>query len=238
MPRDPNHRFARDARESATLATLALGEPDEDVAREAIAILHYRSTPLEFELARELASDREPARRSLAADIMGQIGWDERAFLEESVDILLNLLDDSDSVVVAHAATALGFRNHPRAIPALLRHLADIGCRVCGSSESTGGAPHGQDSRIYVLVHRNLEAPQQGSAGELCLDRRRHGHSDSRWHRGQGCYVWPLIVSVAERRFQSSRNSRLRLKQPNDGSRHEHELDRRRCEPREGRRGE
>lgn len=130
MPRDPNHRFARDTRESATLAALALVEPDEDVAREAIAILHYRSTPLEFELAREFASDREPARRSLAADILGQIGWDERAFLEESVDILLDLLDDSDSVVVAHAAEALGFRNHPRAIPPLLRHLTDPDANV------------------------------------------------------------------------------------------------------------
>jgi hypothetical protein len=35
MPRDTNHRFAKDARESATLATLALTEADEDVAREA-----------------------------------------------------------------------------------------------------------------------------------------------------------------------------------------------------------
>jgi HEAT repeat protein len=125
MPRDTNHRFAKDARESATLATLALTEADEDVAREALAILHYRGTPLEFELARQLASEGDPARRRLAAEIMGQLGWDDRTSLEESVDVLLNLLDDSDSVVVAHAATALGFRNHPRAIPRLLRHLAD-----------------------------------------------------------------------------------------------------------------
>jgi HEAT repeat protein len=100
-------------------------EPDENIAREAIAILHYRGTPLEFEIARELTSDRDPARKRLAADIMGQLGWDERTCLEESVDALLNLLDDPDSTVVAHAATALGFRNHPRAIPRLLRHLAD-----------------------------------------------------------------------------------------------------------------
>jgi HEAT repeat protein len=120
-----SHRFAKDARESATLATVAMVEPNEDVAREATAILQYRGTPLEFEIARELASDRDPARRRLAADIMGQLGWDERTSLEESVDTLLNLLDDPDSGVVAQAATALGFRNHPRAIPRLLQHLAD-----------------------------------------------------------------------------------------------------------------
>ena len=80
MVRDPNHRFAKDSRDSSTLATLArlaIVEPREDVTREAVAILHYRGTHLEFEIARELASDRDPARRSLAADILGQLGWDE-----------------------------------------------------------------------------------------------------------------------------------------------------------------
>jgi hypothetical protein len=83
MPRDPNHRFAKDPRDSATLAALAIDEPDEDRAREALAILHYRGTALEFGIARELAAARDPVRRSLAADIMGQLGWDEETFLEE-----------------------------------------------------------------------------------------------------------------------------------------------------------
>ncbi len=130
MARDPNHEFARDPRESATLTTLALTEPDEDLARTAIAILHYRGTSVEFAIARELAFDGDPARRSLAADIMGQLGWDEKTFLEESVDVLLTLLDDAESVVVAHAAAALGFRNHPRAIAPLLRHLTDADADV------------------------------------------------------------------------------------------------------------
>jgi HEAT repeat protein len=125
MPRDPSHSFARDPRDSATLAALAMDEPDKDLARQALAILHYRGTSLEFEIARELAADRDPVRRSLAADIMGQLGWDDRTFLEETVDILLTLLDDSDSGVVADAAIALGFRNHPRATPRLLRQLTD-----------------------------------------------------------------------------------------------------------------
>jgi HEAT repeat protein len=130
MPRDPNHRFAKDSRESPALASVAILDPSEDVAREAVAILHYRGTPVEFEIARELASDRDPARRSVAADILGQLGWDERTCLEESVDVLLTLLDDSDSEVVAHAAAALGFRNHPRAVPRLLRQLSDTDAGV------------------------------------------------------------------------------------------------------------
>ncbi len=130
MPRDPDHRFARDSRHSATLAALAMDGPDDDLAREALAILHYRGTSLEFEIARECASDPDPARRRIAAAIMSQLGWDDRTFLEESVDILLLLLDDPDVEVVAEAATALGLRNHPRAIPALLRRVADSNADV------------------------------------------------------------------------------------------------------------
>ena len=130
MPRDPDHRFAKDPRDSATLATLARVEADEDLAREALAILHYRGTSLEFEIARDLAADPDPERRCLAAAIVGELGWDDRTFLEESVDVLLVLLEDAESGVAANAANALGFRNHPRAIPALLRHVSDSNADV------------------------------------------------------------------------------------------------------------
>jgi HEAT repeat protein len=50
--------------------------------------------------------------------------------LEESVDLLIDLMNDSDEGVIAHAATALGFRNHPRAIVPLLRHLTDTDANV------------------------------------------------------------------------------------------------------------
>ena len=62
-------------------------------------------------------------RRSLGACILRQLGWGERTFLGESVDILLRLLSDVDAAVVAAAAYALGFRSHAAAIPALLGHV-------------------------------------------------------------------------------------------------------------------
>lgn len=130
MPRDPNHPFAKDRRTSAALATLAIDSADENAGYEAIAILHYRGTSTEFGIARELASNQDPARRCLSADIMGQLGWDDKTFLEESVGVLLELLDDSDRTVAAHAARGLGFRNDPRAIPHLLRHVADADADV------------------------------------------------------------------------------------------------------------
>jgi HEAT repeat protein len=109
---------------------MAMGDRDDDGVREAIAILQYRGTTREFAIARELALDPDPARRCLAADIMGQLGWDDETCLEESVDALVALLDDSDSSVIADAANALGFRNHPRAIPRLLRLVAHADAHV------------------------------------------------------------------------------------------------------------
>lgn len=58
--------------------------------------------------------------RVLGADILSQLGWSDRTFLEESVDILLPMLNDPDPVVIGAAAFALGHRNSARAIAPVL----------------------------------------------------------------------------------------------------------------------
>ena len=172
MPRDPDHRFASDSRDSATLAALAMDGSDDDLAREAIAILHYRGTSREFEIAREFSSDLDPARRRLAAMILGELGWDDRTFLEDSVDILLLLLDDSDSEVAAEAANAMGCRNHSRAIQALLRHVAD------SNADVRLGVVHGLSSHddlaaigglIYLTVDEDRDVRDWATLGLASL---------------------------------------------------------------------
>ena len=121
MARDPDHEYSTDRRDSSTLAAIAMSQRDDEEADRAVGILHYRGTQVEFDIARALASDDDAARRSLSAYILGQLGWGDRTFLAESVDILLRLLDDADADVVAAAAYGLGFRNHATAIPPLLR---------------------------------------------------------------------------------------------------------------------
>src|SRR5262245_6836762 len=121
MPRDPNHPFfSKDGRTSAELIRLARESTDEDARWEAIAVLHFRGSTAEYGAAETLALDPDPACRRLAADIMGQLGWDDRTFLDESVGVLLRLLRDPDQAVVAAAAMALGHRQHPGAIPRLI----------------------------------------------------------------------------------------------------------------------
>jgi hypothetical protein len=47
---------------------------DDDLARDAVAVLHYRGTPLEFEIARELASARDPVLQTAAGAILSGRG--------------------------------------------------------------------------------------------------------------------------------------------------------------------
>jgi len=101
---------------------LVLAAPDRDAVWNEVSLLHFRGSQTEFELSRELAKSPDPKRRELGADILGQLGWDDRTFLEESVGVLIELLHDRDPHVIESAASSLGARNHPRAIP----HLLDL----------------------------------------------------------------------------------------------------------------
>src|SRR5262245_6871768 len=132
MPRDPAHRFTRDQRDTSELVRVALTAEDEDSSWEAVMVLHYRGSATELAMAQDLAKAPDPRRRELAADILGQLGWDERRFLSESVNTLIVLLGDGTPSVAAHAATALGHRRDPRAIPHLLKQVtnADAGIRL------------------------------------------------------------------------------------------------------------
>lgn len=85
-----------------------------------LTVLHYRSGPEEFALGAEYCGSAHPLERITGALILSQLGGEERSFLTESVDLLIPLLKDKDPRVVDHAATALGHRRDPRAVPHLI----------------------------------------------------------------------------------------------------------------------
>jgi vesicle coat complex subunit len=58
--------------------------------------------------------------RQFGACILGQLGWSKDHFRKQSIKILMNLLDDSDTSVISSAAYALGHRNASEAIPKLV----------------------------------------------------------------------------------------------------------------------
>lgn len=58
--------------------------------------------------------------RRLGADTLGQLGWQKDHFRKQSIKILISLLDDSNSDVIASSAYALGHRYASEAVSKLV----------------------------------------------------------------------------------------------------------------------
>lgn len=87
-----------------------------------IAELHRRGGREVFEAAIDLCRDKRPRRRALGADILGQLGLDDRPFLDERLEELVALMEgEEDLDVVESIATALGHLRDERALTPLLR---------------------------------------------------------------------------------------------------------------------
>jgi HEAT repeat protein len=116
----PDAREASDPRPTQDLVNLYLADPETDEAGYALSIMQYRGGPEEFAIASKLALSAEPHKRRVAADILAQLGWQERAYLEESVQILVELLNDQDTDVLRAAAIACGHRHSVVAVERLV----------------------------------------------------------------------------------------------------------------------
>src|SRR5579871_1075613 len=81
-----------DPRATHEFITMALTEPDENAAWEAVVTLHFRGTRDVFEAAWDLCASACPQERTLGANILGQLGVPKRTFPDQSVEVLLRLL--------------------------------------------------------------------------------------------------------------------------------------------------
>ena len=65
---------------------------------------------------------RSPVRleRELGAHILGQLGWRKDHFRQQSIKLLIHMLDDSEPRVIASAAYALGHRSASEAVSKLV----------------------------------------------------------------------------------------------------------------------
>jgi HEAT repeat protein len=110
-----------DPRPTHELITLALTEPDEERAWDAVVTLHYRATREVLVTARELCGSACPQERTLGANILGQLGVPKRAFPDEANTILCRLLrHETDPDVLQAACVACGHLKHPGAVAALV----------------------------------------------------------------------------------------------------------------------
>ena len=119
-----------DLRTANELISLALAEPDEDVAWESVVILHLRGSWEVFEAARSLCQSDCVVEKTLGVNILGQLGVPDRTFPNECVDVLLPLLRSEVDVGVLQATCfALGHTSDKRAADELTKlatHPSDL----------------------------------------------------------------------------------------------------------------
>jgi HEAT repeat protein len=100
------------------------GEKDEKHA--AASTLTTRGGRTNFRKAVEFCRSTDPSVREQGAFVLGQLGTPERPYSEESVPILISLLEnDPDEDVRAAAAFALGHLGNPQAISHLIDYAND-----------------------------------------------------------------------------------------------------------------
>ena len=123
----------------------------------SLGAVHCRGGRTEFELGRRYAASPDPLDRKVGAEVLAQLGWRRRTFLDESMEILLPMLRDPETEVVIAAAYALWHRNDPRAIPEV-RPLAahpdpDVRRAVVSALSS-----HDDDAAIAGLIRLAADA--------------------------------------------------------------------------------
>jgi HEAT repeat protein len=122
MPADDWKTAIRnDPRPTWDLINIALSESDEEKAWDAIGVLHFRANREVFDAAAKLCGSECPTERSLGASILGQIGVEQRLFLDQSLTVLLDSLSkERDVEAFQSICFALGHRGDQRAIAPVL----------------------------------------------------------------------------------------------------------------------
>ncbi len=125
-----DEKYQRDCRNDEELVALCRQEWIEDREREPdfsglpspLASLHWRGGLPQLRLAQKLAGSDDLVDRQLAADIAGQLGWDQR-FADERRALLGSLLEDAEEAVIRAACFALG---HGMSQPSMLARLSEL----------------------------------------------------------------------------------------------------------------
>ena len=141
-----------DARSVDELISVALGEPDEDPAWDAIFALRWRGTREVFERASGLCRSFCPVERKLGAAILGQLGIPDRSHPKSCLSVLLGMLEaERDDGVLGSILIALSHLGEPDAIgpAAKFRHHDDPDVRHGVVFAMTG---HEDPLAVEVLI--------------------------------------------------------------------------------------
>jgi HEAT repeat protein len=117
-----NREARDDPRSNQELIAVALSEQDEEIAWEAVTLLHRRGTHDILTAAQSLCQSPSASERELGANILGQLGVPTRSYPGESIRILLDLAsNETDESVLEAVCIAFGHLHDPLAVPTLSR---------------------------------------------------------------------------------------------------------------------
>ncbi len=119
-PRKSDHYYDAITTSSADVVRAYRDSIENDDSNVTLAVVSYRGGQTEFDLGRQYALSSDPLDRATGAAVLAQLGWSDQTFREESIELLLGLINDSDERVLMAAAYALGHRKAERGIPFVL----------------------------------------------------------------------------------------------------------------------
>ncbi len=120
MPARFNSRLENNSESSISVVQRYRKVMMQNVFDENLALVHYRGGEEEFQIGKSYLNSKDPTDRAVGADILAQLGWQDRTYLDESLGILIPALKDENELVVCSVCYALGHRSDPRAIPHVL----------------------------------------------------------------------------------------------------------------------
>jgi HEAT repeat protein len=132
----------------------------DEEAEASLATIHYRGRREELEIGLQYCRSQDPTNRAVGADVLGQLGWSDYEFLDETVAELISLLSDEDANVVYCAAFGLGHRKDPRAITHLVA-LADHADPHVRHGIAFGLLGHNDAAAIACLIRLSADMDRE-----------------------------------------------------------------------------
>jgi HEAT repeat protein len=102
----------------------------QDDFEESLALVHYRGGEDEFKIGETYLKSRDPIDRAVGANILAQLGWQDRTYLEESVDLLISALEDTNDFVLSSVCCALGHRSLARATTHIIKPASSLNAQL------------------------------------------------------------------------------------------------------------
>lgn len=151
-----------DPRSTSELVGIALTHEEDDVHWDAVHVLRMRGTKEVFDAMRGLCKSDRWLERELGADVLGQLGTPGRPFADETLPVLLDLLDnDENPDVLCSAAIAVQGLDDPRAVEALVQH------KNHSDGDVRSGVVHGLGWRVDSRAVETLIEMTEDSDSEV-----------------------------------------------------------------------